>query len=234
MALTLEILSFCLTIFIFYMCKKIYSHWTVVFLSPILITPFLLILLLWVSDTPYKTYAEGTKWLTDLLGPATVAFAVPMYKHFQLLKKHIVEIILSLITGSSVAIVSTFLFALWLQLSPSLINSLVPRSITTPIAMDISKTIGGIPTMTAVFVIVTGLTATVIGPVLIRILSIKKATSKGLMLGMGAHGTGTSRAFEFGELEGTFASLAMIVAAVITIILAFTIFPVLQSDLLQR
>ncbi|MDR7073248.1 LrgB family protein [Fictibacillus barbaricus] len=234
MILTLEILSFCLTIFIFYMCKKLYARWTFVLLSPILITPFLLVVLLLVSHTPYTAYAEGTKWLTNLLGPATVAFAVPMYKHFHLLKKHIVEIILSLLTGSSVAIVSTFLFALWLQLSPSLINSLVPRSITTPIAMDISKTIGGIPTMTAVFVIVTGLTGTVIGPLLIRILSIKKSTSKGLMLGMGAHGTGTSRAFEIGELEGTFASLAMIVAAVITIILAFTIFPVLQSDLLQR
>jgi predicted murein hydrolase (TIGR00659 family) len=204
-----------------------------VLLSPILISPLLLIVFLQVSQTEYTIYGEGTKWLTQLLGPATVAFAVPMHKNFHLLKKYMLEIMLSLITGSSVAIVSTFLFALWLKLSPSLITSLVPRSITTPIAMDISKTIGGIPTMTAVFVIVTGLTGTVIGPLLIRVLSIKKATSKGLMLGMGAHGTGTSRAFEIGELEGTFASLAMIVAAVITIVLAFTIFPVLQTDLLK-
>lgn len=82
------------------------------------------------------------------------------------------------------------------------------------------------------FVIITGITGAVLGPVLIRLLRIEKSTAKGLMLGMSAHGAGTSKAFEMGELEGTFASLAMIVAALITIILAFTMFPVLQSELL--
>jgi putative effector of murein hydrolase len=99
--------------------------------------------------------------------------------------------------------------------------------------MDISKTIGGVPTLTAVFVIVTGLAGTVVGPLLIRLIGIQSSTAKGLLLGMGAHGAGTSKAFEMGELEGTFASLAMVVAAIISIILAYTFFPVLQTELIR-
>ncbi|MED1203026.1 CidB/LrgB family autolysis modulator [Heyndrickxia acidicola] len=231
MELLLPIVSIILTVVIFVLCKKLYKRWKSLLLSPILICPIVLIILLMAFHTQYPTYNSGAKWLTKLLGPATVAFAVPMYKHFQLLKKHGVEIIVSLAVGSFTAIVSSFLIALWMKLSPNLINSLVPRSITTPIAMDISKTIGGIPTMTAVFVIITGLTGSILGPILIRLISIRSSTAKGLLLGMGAHGAGTSKAFEMGELEGTFASLAMVVAAIISIILAYTFFPILQTEL---
>lgn len=233
MGLFLPIVSIIITVLVFMLCKKIYRRWNFVLLSPILICPIILILLLAVFHTPYAAYNGGAQWLTKLLGPATVAFAVPMYKHFHLLKKHGIEIISSMLVGSATAIVSSFLLAWWMKLSPSLINSLVPRSITTPIAMDISKTIGGVPTMTAVFVIITGLTGTVVGPLIIRFMSIRQSTAKGLLLGMGAHGAGTSKAFEIGELEGTFASLAMVVAAIISIILAYTFFPILQSELIH-
>ncbi|MED1203669.1 LrgB family protein [Heyndrickxia acidicola] len=229
----LPIASLILTAAIFVLCKKLYKKRKSLLLTPILICPLILIIMLLISHTSYSTYNSGAQWLTKLLGPATVAFAVPMYKHYQLLKKHVVEIIISLIVGSLTAIASSFLFAVWVKLSPSLINSLVPRSITTPIAMDISKTIGGVPTLTAVFVIVTGLAGTVVGPLLIRLIGIRSSTAKGLLLGMGAHGAGTSKAFEMGELEGTFASLAMVVAAIISIILAYTFFPVLQTELIR-
>ncbi|MDQ0219804.1 LrgB family protein [Peribacillus cavernae] len=146
--------------------------------------------------------------------------------------KHLIEVVASIVVGSAVAIISSFLYAVWIQLSPSLITSLVPRSITTPVAMDVSKTIGGVPTLTAVFVIITGITGSIVGPGMIRLLKIEKATAKGLMHGMSSHGAGTSRAFEIGDLEGTFASLAMITAAIITIILAYTIFPALQNELI--
>lgn len=225
MNLLLQIVSIAGTFFIFELCKKVYGRWNVVWLSPILTCSVILISLLAIFHIPYQTYNGGAKVLTNLLGPATVSFAVPMHKHFQLLKKHGVEIIVSIAIGSVAAIGSSFLFAKWMKLSTSLINSLVPRSITTPIAMDMSRTVGGIPTMTAIFVIITGLAGTILGPLLIRILSIQTITSKGLLLGMGAHGAGASKAFEIGEQEGTFASLAMVVAAIISIILAYTFFP---------
>ena len=228
----LKIVSIFITYLIYWVSKKSYARWKLVVLSPILLSPVIIILLLVLSHASYNDYYSGAKWLGYLLGPATVAFALPMHKHFQLLKRHLFEIIASITVGSAVAIVSSFLYAVWIHLGTSLTNSLVPRSITTPVAMDISKTIGGVPTLTAVFVIITGITGTIVGPILIRLLKIEKSTAKGLMLGMGAHGAGTSKAFEIGELEGTFASLAMVTAAVITIILAFTLFPALRSELM--
>ncbi|SFD45735.1 LrgB-like family protein [Bacillus sp. OV194] len=161
-------------------------------------------------------------------------FAVPLYKHLNVVKKHFIEIVCSLTVGSAVAIISSFVYAIWMQLGDSLSNSLVPRSVTTPVAMDISKMIGGVPTMTAVFIIITSVVGGMMGTTIIRTLKIEEPTSKGLMLGMSALGAGIAKGFEIGELEGTFASLAMITAAIISIILAFTIFPALRSDLLKH
>lgn len=219
------------TIIIFLLSKKVYQKMNWIILSPLLICPLIVIALLLFTHTSYNDYNSGATWLSKLLGPATVAFAVPIYKNFPLLKEHAKAIGASLVTGSAVAIISSFLFAMWIGLSNDMVNSLVPRSITTPIAMDISEIIGGEPTMTAVFVIVTGLTGSIIGPLVIKYIRIRTSAAKGLLLGMGAHGCGTSKAFELGELEGTYSSLAMIIAALISIVLSDTFFPVLQHYL---
>lgn len=228
----IAIISFLGTIIIFLLSKKVYQKLNWILLSPLLICPLVVISILLLSHIPYEDYNAGATWLSKLLGPATVAFAVPIYKNYPLLKKHAKAIGISLITGSAVAIVSSFLFAMWFGLSKDMINSLVPRSITTPIAMDISEIIGGEPTMTAVFVIVTGLTGSIIGPLVIKAAHIRTSAAKGLLLGMGAHGCGTSKAFEIGELEGTYSSLAMIVAALISIVLSDTFFPMFQRYLI--
>src|ERR1700730_4962002 len=183
-----SVLSILVTVLVYEGCKKIYSRLHFVIFSPILICPILLILLLVVFHTSYTTYENGAKWLTFLLGPATVAFAVPMYEHIHLLKKHGIEILLSVIVGSCIAILSSLFFSLWVHLSSQVINSMIPRSITTPIAMDVSKLIGGVPTMTAVFVIITGVTGSVIGPLILRYFPIRTLLAKGMMFGMGAHG----------------------------------------------
>ncbi|MGX9134099.1 LrgB family protein [Rummeliibacillus sp. JY-2-4R] len=220
------------TIIIFLISKKIYQRLNWIILSPLLICPLVLIVILLATHTSYGDYNSGATWLSKLLGPATVAFAVPIYKNYELLKKHAKAIGTSLVTGSSVAILSSFLFAMWIGLSNEMINSLVPRSITTPIAMDISSIIGGEPTMTAVFVIITGLSGSIIGPLIIKAVHIRTSAAKGLLLGMGAHGCGTSKAFELGELEGTYSSIAMIIAALISIVLSDTFFPVLRHYLI--
>lgn len=221
------------TIVVFYASKWLYARYEKIWLSPLLICPLILVVILLTTDTSYTQYNSGAEVLSTLLGPATVAFAVPMYKNYALLKKNALAIFASLLIGCIVAIVSSLIFALAAGLNNEMINSLVPRSITTPIAMDISNIIGGEPTMTAVFVIVTGLTGSIVGPIVIRTLRFRRAASKGLLLGMGAHGCGTSKAFEFGELEGTFSSLAMIVAALVSIILSETFFPYLSKILLS-
>ncbi len=228
MNIVIAVISLLGTIVIFYACKALYQKFRKEWLTPILISPLVIILLLLVTGTSYESYNAGADILSNLLGTATVAFAVPIYKNFDLLKKHAFEIVLSIAIGSAVAIASSFIIALVVGLNDELVHSLVPRSVTTPIAMDISNMIGGSPTLTAVFVMTTGILASLLAPIVMRICRFQKPSARGLMLGMGAHGTGTSKAFELGELEGTFASLAMIVAALISIVLSATFFPVLE------
>lgn len=225
MKLLIATVSLVGTIVLFYICKQFYRKYKKEWLTPMLITPLLIIIILLLAGISYSSYNAGAHMLTNLLGPATVAFAVPIYKNIQLLKKHAVEIFISIAVGSVVAIVSSFIMALVVGLNDELVHSLVPRSVTTPIAMDISNMIGGSPTLTAVFVMTTGILGSLLAPIVIKICHFHRSSSRGLMLGMGAHGAGTSKAFEFGELEGTFASLAMIVVALISIVLSTTIFP---------
>lgn len=228
MTFVIAVISLLGTIATFYACKALYQKFQKEWLTPILITPLVIIIVLLVTGTSYASYNAGANILSNLLGPATVAFAVPIYKNVQLLKKHAFEIIVSIAVGSAVAIASSYMIALVVGLNNELVHSLVPRSVTTPIAMDISNMIGGSPTLTAVFVMTTGILASLLAPIVMRLCQFKKPSARGLMLGMGAHGTGTSKAFEMGELEGTFASLAMIVAALISIVLSTTFFPVLE------
>lgn len=228
MSLLIAIVSLLGTIAVFYTSKMFYKKYQKEWLTPILITPLVAIIILLLTGTSYKSYNAGAGILSNLLGPATVAFAVPIYKNFNLLKKHAFEIVLSIAVGSAVAITSSFIFAVFVGLNNELVHSIVPRSVTTPIAMDISNMIGGSPTLTAVFVMVTGILGSLIAPLVIKVCRFHRPSSRGLLLGMGAHGTGTSKAFEFGELEGTFASLAMIVAALISIVLSTTFFPAFE------
>lgn len=222
------VLSIAATVIIFYISKKIYVKHAKAWLTPMIVTPAILIAGLLLFHIPYETYNSGGQFLTKLLGPATVAFAVPIYKNIKLLKAHALEIFVSIAVGSATAITTTFLLAVLIGLDHQMVFSLVPRSVTTPIAMDISDIIGGAPTLTAVFVMTTGILGNMVAPSIIRLCHFKSASAKGLMLGMGAHGTGTSRAFEFGELEGTFSSLAMVIAALLSIILSSTLFPILK------
>lgn len=198
------------------------------FLNPILTSLIVLVLTLSLTHVTYVTYMKGGHILADLLGPATVAFAIPLYKNLHLLKKHALEMVISLIVGSAAAISTSVALSDWFHLGTRITNSLAPRSITTPIAMDVSQANGGLPVLTAVFVIVTALIGLIVGPLAIRLLPIRSSVAKGTLLGMGAHGVGTNRAFEFGSTEGTFASLAMILAAGLTLALTPILLPLVR------
>lgn len=208
------------TVLIYRQSKIYYRRFGGVFLSPLVISPVLIIILISVLHIPYSTYNKGGQFLSQMLGPATVAFAIPLHKHFHVLKKHALEIIGSVFIGSSSAVLSSMFLATKLNLTAKMVESIAPRSVTTPIAMDISHNVGGIPAMTAAFVILTAITGLIIGPYLIRYLHLKSAVAKGAMYGMGAHGGGTAKAMEIGPVEGTVASLSMILAAGITLLIA--------------
>lgn len=216
-----------LTLIIYRLAKRVYLIFSVPIFHPLLLAPFLLIVLIKVLDVSANQYLDATKWLTHLLGPTTVAFAVPIYKHLPTVKKYMGTIMVSVTTGTLVAIFSTFALSRVIHLKYDFLTSILPRSITTPIAIEVSREIGGLPTLTTVFVILTGVMGGVMGPYVIKWLSIKTPIAKGLALGMAAHGAGTNKALEYGEQEATFSSLAMIFAAWITLLWGVLLIPAL-------
>jgi predicted murein hydrolase (TIGR00659 family) len=216
-----------LTIIVYYLSKLLYKKVRFALLSPLLIAPCILSTMLVGFHIDYSDYDGGGRWLSNLLQPAVVGFAVPLYKFRKVMKKYAKIIAISMTAGVTIAILSSGLFSHIVHLQDSYLLSLLPRSITTPIAMAVSVDIGGMPTMTAIFVIVTGITGLILGPMVIRYLHIKEKLAKGLLLGMGAHGAGTSKALEFGSEEGAAASLAMVLAAIFTLVFAPILTPLI-------
>jgi predicted murein hydrolase (TIGR00659 family) len=218
-----------LTFFIYRLTQAGYKKWAFPLLHPLLICPIIIIGAISAIHLPANHYISESKWLTHMLGPATVAFAIPIYKHFHLLKKNLGIIVISITIGSLVAIFSSFGLSLLFHLNPDFLVSVLPRSITTPIAIEVSKEIGGLPTLTTIFVIITGIVGGVFGPLELKWLAIKSPIAKGLALGMSAHGVGTTKAMEYGEQEATFSTLAMIFAAWITLLWAGSFIPALVN-----
>jgi predicted murein hydrolase (TIGR00659 family) len=210
--------SFFMTIGIYWAAKRLYQRYQKVFLSPLIITPAAIGALLLLTGLPYEAYRQGTLPLTFLLEPATAAFAVPLYKYLPVLKKYALEILVSVLAGSAIAIASTALAAYGLGLAPELILTLIPRSVTTPIAMEIAELIGGLPPLTAAVVILTGITGSVMAQYVIRLLRIENEVVKGIMIGTSSHAIGTAKAFEISPLAGSISSISMILAALVTVL----------------
>ncbi|WP_010677376.1 LrgB family protein [Bacillus timonensis] len=217
------------TFLIYRFVKIIYAKWGIPFFHPLLLSPILLILVISIFHVSADQYMDASKWLTHMLGPATIAFAVPIYKNLPVIKKYFGTILISITSGALVAILSTFALAKLIHLDNDFITSILPRSITTPIAIEVSKEVGGLPTLTTVFVIITGIVGGIVGPMVIKWLAIKAPIAKGLALGMGAHGVGTNKAMEYGKQEVTFSSLAMIFAAIITLLGGTLLIPLLMN-----
>lgn len=213
----LSFFGFILTIGLYWGGKWCYQHKPKLYLSPLLTTPILIILILLCTNISYDSYNAGAKWLSDMLQPATIAFAIPLYKYFSTLKKYATEIIVSVLLGSIVAVVSSLFIAEGFHLNQQITESLIPRSVTTPIAIDIAKIVGGVPAITAVFVIITGILGAIMGPIMIRLLRIDNEIARGILFGTSSHAAGTAKAFEFSPITGTISSLSMIIAALITL-----------------
>ncbi|WAJ36400.1 LrgB family protein [Pseudomonas sp. GOM7] len=179
-------------------------------LSPLILVPLLLLALAIPLHTRYAEYIGNTHWLMVMLGPATVAFAVPIWQQRALLARHWPALLGGMLVGSAVAILSSWWLAGALALDSEVSRSLVPRSITTPFAMPIAQRLGGVAELTAIFVMLTGVFGAAAGGLLLRWLPLKTALARGALLGVGAHGAGVARALEVGSEEGTVAGLVMV------------------------
>jgi len=187
-------------------------------LSPLLTTWVLCGALIVGLHTSYHDYLRGTDWLAGLLGPATVAFAIPIYEQRALIARYWTILLAGVLVGSAIAVGVSWWLAGLLQFSPEMRASLLPRSITTPFAMEISQRIGGLPALTASFTAVTGLFGAAIGESLLLWLPLRSSFARGALFGMGAHGAGVAKARELGAEEGAVAGLIMVFAGLVNVL----------------
>jgi len=188
--------------------------------NPVALAIGLLALALWLSGMSYQAYFAGAQFVHFLLGPATVALALPLVRQLPRLRRSLLPLSCALLCGCVVAIVSSVAVALLLGATPELAATLGPKSATSPIAMAVSERLGGIPALSAALVIGTGIFGAMTGPWLFDRLRIASPAARGFALGLSAHGVGTARAFQTSAETGAFAGLAMGLNGALTALLA--------------
>ncbi|NJR13076.1 MAG: LrgB family protein [Phyllobacteriaceae bacterium] len=187
--------------------------------NPVLIAVALLVGLLTFTGTGYEQYFEGAQFVHFLLGPATVCLALPLYRQFEKVRRSALAIGASILTGSLTASAAAVGIGWALGAGRDTLISLAPKSVTAPVAMGISEQLGGLPSLTAAMVIVTGIIGATFGPLLLTMLGIKDWAARGLAMGTSSHGIGTARALQVNEVAGAFSGLAMGLNALATALL---------------
>ncbi|MEE4145834.1 MAG: LrgB family protein [Halieaceae bacterium] len=196
--------------------------------NPVLIAVLAIVSLLALTGTDYRSYFDGAQFIHFLLGPATVALAIPLYRQIQRVRESWLAIAVTVVIGSLTAAVTSVGIAWLLGASRLTLLSIAPKSVTTPVAMGIAEQLGGLPTLTAVVVILTGITGAMTASGLLKLARIRDARASGLAIGIAAHGIGTARAFQVSEVAGAFSGLAMGLNALATAILLPVLYQLLQ------
>lgn len=209
-----------LTFGIFYGARQ-FQKWTGwIVLNPILVTIAVLIVLLKLTGISYETYSQAGGYIEFWLKPAIVALGVPLYQHLGQIRRQFLPIFFSQLVGCVIGVVSVVVIAQAMGASRETIISLAPKSVTTPIAMEVCQSLGGIPSLTAAIVVSVGLFGAVFGFKVLEVWHIKNPYSQGLSIGTASHAVGTSRAMEKGASYGAYASLGLILNGVLTALLA--------------
>ena len=189
-------------------------------LNPLLIAILLVIGFLFTFNIDFETYNQGGQFINVFLGPSTVVLAVPLYKQLDLLKKNAKAILIGVFMGSCLGVFSIIGISYLVGLDSTMIKSLIPKSVTTPIGIAVSQKIGGLIPITVLAIIVTGIIGAVIGPAICRIFKIKDRVAIGISIGTASHAVGTTKALELGDVEGAMSSLSIGIAGIMTVIIA--------------
>ncbi|MBP0592882.1 LrgB family protein [Paraburkholderia sp. LEh10] len=211
---------FVLTVALYFASKALYARFRSPWLTPLLAVPAVLAAIVVVARIPYAVYFQDTRWLMWLLGPATVAFAVPIYEYRTLLKRHWISLTVGVTVGIVVAVGGSLALSRLLHLSPELQRCLMTRSISTPFALAVSDKLHAPKDLTALFVIATGVCGMLFGEIVLALVPLRTRLARGALFGAAAHGVGTAKARELGSEEGVVASLTMMIAGVVMVLLA--------------
>lgn len=199
--------------------EKIRQKWKLPIFNPLLIATIIVIAVLLLCDIDYETYNQGAQYITFLLTPATICLAVPLYRQIEVLKQNVAAIVISILCGCMAHVLIVLGIAVLFGVEDILTLSILPKSVTTPIALGISNEIGGIQAVTVVGVVVAGILGSVIGPAIFKLIKVKEPVAQGLGLGAPSHAIGTSKALELGEIQGAMSSLAIVVTGILTVII---------------
>ncbi|MEI3597388.1 MULTISPECIES: LrgB family protein [unclassified Oceanobacillus] len=196
--------------------KKVQSPLTL----PIVAVSAIMILALLLLDIPYETYMIGGQWIEFLMGPAVVALALPLYRHYDMLRKYMKPIFAGVTIGAFVGVTTGLFMAKALGFERELILALLPKSVTTPVAISIGETLEGPLSLTAVFVVIAGVSGAIISPVIFKLFKLERPIGRGIGMGSASHAIGTATSMDRDALEGSISSIAMILSAIIVSILA--------------
>ena len=198
----------------------IYKKTKLLIFNPRLTATILIICFLKIFNIDFDTYNNGGQFINIFLGPATIVLAVPLYKKLNLLKENFLPIFSEILVGSLVSVLSVISIATFLGLDNSLTVSLLSKSVTTPIGIEITNSLGGSSSITVLAIVLSGIIGAIVGPTVFKVLKINNPISRGVSLGTASHAVGTSKALEIGEQEGAMSSLSIGVAGIVTVFLA--------------
>ena len=204
---------------VYYAAKTVQRRLGWVLFSPILVAIAIIIVFLLAMDIPYETYHEGAKMIEFWLKPAVVALGVPLYLQLSSIKRQFLPILASQMMGCIAGIVSVVIIAKVLGASDAVVMSLASKSVTTPIAMEVTQVLGGIPSLTAAIVVITGLIGAIIGFKTLSFGHVRNPMALGLSMGAASHALGTSAAMDRDEFVGAYASLGLTLNGILTALL---------------
>jgi len=211
--------GFALTLVIFALAVLLQRKTKIALLNPIIVSTIAIIIILSVCHIDFDIYEKGAGYISIFLTPATICYAVPLYRQVQSLKDNAPALVLGILSGCVTSALCVIGFSLVFNFSHELYLSMLPKSITTAIGIALSEQIGGLPAVTVGAIMVTGLTGAVIAPVICRLFRITEREAVGIAIGSASHAIGTSKAFEIGEVEGAMSSLSIVISGIITVVL---------------
>lgn len=217
-----------LTVVVFFAARKLAAKVKISLVNPLLVSMAVIIPLLLLIQMPYARYFQGSSLLNQLLQPSVVALAVPLYEQMHQIRARWKSIISVCFMGSMTAMISGTAIALWMGATPQIAATIMPKSVTTPIAMAVSGTLGGIPAISAICVLIAGVLGAVFGHMILNLLKISGKAARGLAIGNASHALGTARCSELDYQEGAYSSLALVICGIITSLLAPFMFPLLM------
>lgn len=215
----IAILCFIGTFIGYILSKKLHKKYPYMLLAPGIFVPFIIMVLMVIFNVSYDTYMMENKWIIWMLGPATIAFAIPIYEYRKVIKEHVLSISLGIVVGMIAGVMSAFYLAKLFSFDQETTYSLMARSISTPFAMELTSNIGGSVELVILFTMITGIAGVAIADMILLALKLNSRFAQGAALGNSAHGFGTSKAFMRHREEGVVACLTMVLAGVFMVLL---------------